>query len=113
MSKSDKALDNLKQSIRTLLLSNRLSDWAEQYVGLGRTKLDVMIDDVKALEAKLTNAMKVNQILAKKVEEHTGTCPSDMHDWEHPETCEGHCDNDIAACWLLWAEDGGVTNEPI
>jgi hypothetical protein len=37
--------------------------------------------------------------------DYTGSCPNDLHDWEHPETCEKHCsDNAPSGCWVKYAQ---------
>jgi len=37
--------------------------------------------------------------------EHTGSCPRDLYGWEHPETCEKHCDHDTPPiCWVEYVK---------
>lgn len=46
-------------------------------------------------------------IAAHELYNKTGSCPSDMHDWEHPATCSDACEkidkpDDWWMCWRLW-----------
>jgi hypothetical protein len=66
------------------------------------------IDDAKTLE-------RVVEVLARKLVDCTGTCPLDMHDWQHPDGCEKVCDaageaidEAMAKCWILWAQGESV-----
>jgi len=37
--------------------------------------------------------------------DYTGSCPADMHDWDHPETCDKHCsDNAPPGCWIEYVK---------
>jgi len=37
------------------------------------------------------------------VADMTGSCPHDMHDWQHPKGCMDYCAAEpISKCWALW-----------
>ena len=39
----------------------------------------------------------------KQIEDTTGSCPSNMKDWEHPESCETHCERGCEVdCWKTY-----------
>ena len=55
-----------------------------------------------------------NELLAAcdMLADYTGSCPHDLHDWEHPETCETHCgDNVPSGCWVKYVQSI-VANAP-
>jgi hypothetical protein len=44
---------------------------------------------------------------AHQLYDYSGSCPSDLYDWEHPNTCIRECDRYDSAdeawkCWRLW-----------
>ena len=43
---------------------------------------------------------------AHQLYDYTGSCPSDLYDWEHPNTCVRECDrikpDEAWKCWRLW-----------
>lgn len=62
------------------------------------------IAELQAENAKLKEALEK---AAKCLYERTQSCPSDMFDWDHPETCDIECNthshvDDAWKCWLDW-----------
>ena len=44
---------------------------------------------------------------AHQLYDYSGSCPSDLYDWEHPNTCIRECDrydspDEAWKCWRLW-----------
>jgi hypothetical protein len=55
---------------------------------------------IAELEAALDKA-------AHQLYDYSGSCPSDLYDWEHPNTCIRECDrydnpDEAWKCWRLW-----------
>jgi hypothetical protein len=55
---------------------------------------------IAELEAALDKA-------AHKLYDYSGSCPSDLYDWEHPNTCIRECvrydsPDEAWKCWRLW-----------
>lgn len=61
------------------------------------------IAELQAENAKLKEALEK---AAKLMEEYTQSCPADMYNWDHTNTCESHCETmnsgDWWKCWLDW-----------
>ena len=62
------------------------------------------ISSLETENAKLKDALEK---AAKCLYERTQSCPSDMFDWDHPETCDIECNthshvDDAWKCWLDW-----------
>ena len=73
------------------------------------------ITSLEAENAKLKEALEK---AAKLMEEYTQSCPADMYNWEHTNTCESHCETmnpgNWWKCWLDWLmnnQNKGDTNE--
>ena len=52
-----------------------------------------------------TQALSQSALLeaCKQIEDTTGSCPSDMKGWEHPESCEAHCERGCeVGCWKTY-----------
>ena len=60
-------------------------------------ELETHIDELKAALSKA----------AHMICDCSGSCPSDVYDWEHPNLCINECDkynspDDVWKCWSLW-----------
>lgn len=61
----------------------------------------------EALEARVAELEAALGKAALYLYEATGSCPSDLYDWEHPNTCIRECDrydnpDEAWKCWRLW-----------
>jgi len=46
-------------------------------------------------------------LMARYIEDITGSCPLDAHDWEHPKGCDVTCRQNIeVSCWELFFGQG-------
>lgn len=61
---------------------------------------------VIAIEAHMSQREKVIQAMVKYIENFTGTCPQDAHDFEVAGTCERECGakNSTTECWVEYFE---------
>ena len=62
---------------------------------------------VADLQARIAELEAALDRAAHEMYEETGSCPSDMFDWEHPNTCIRECvkyekPDEAWKCWLLW-----------
>lgn len=62
--------------------------------------VQAMTKRIAELEAALDKA-------AHQLYDYSGSCPSDLYDWEHPNTCIRECDrydnpDEAWKCWRLW-----------
>ena len=49
---------------------------------------------------------KLLDFVCEEYAELSGSCPRDMHDWQHPKGCNEVCDLDlIPDCWRLYFEE--------
>ena len=60
-----------------------------------------------ALQARIDNLDKALDKAAHKLYDYSGSCPSDLYDWEHPNICIRECDrydnpDEAWKCWRLW-----------
>ncbi|MDD2314426.1 MAG: hypothetical protein PHX12_06120, partial [Proteiniphilum sp.] len=60
-----------------------------------------------ALQARIMELEAALDKAAHQLYDYSGSCPSDMHDWEHPATCSDACEkidkpDDWWMCWRLW-----------
>jgi Lar family restriction alleviation protein len=65
-----------------------------------RTRITELQARVAELEAALDKA-------AHQLYDYSGSCPSDLYDWEHPNTCIRECvrydsPDEAWKCWRLW-----------
>jgi hypothetical protein len=66
---------------------------------------DDRIKDCLDIAAKYDKAQKILKCTMNWIEAHTGSCPCDVYDWQHPLTCDDHCEtinNDASGCWLTY-----------
>jgi hypothetical protein len=57
-----------------------------------------------------SNIVELNAALDKaahQLYDYSGSCPSDLYDWEHPNTCIRECNrydspDEAWKCWRLW-----------
>ena len=60
-----------------------------------------------ALKARIAELEAALDKAAHELYGCTGSCPSDLYDWEHPNTCVRECDrydnpDEAWKCWRLW-----------
>jgi hypothetical protein len=63
-----------------------------------------ILDEKDKYILRLTAALRT---AAHKLYDYSGSCPSDLYDWEHPNTCIRECDrydnpDEAWKCWRLW-----------
>ena len=76
-------------------------DDVEGYTGWN----DRPIED--ALKARIAELEAALDKAAHQLYDYSGSCPSDLYDWEHPNTCIRECDrydnpDEAWKCWRLW-----------
>lgn len=62
---------------------------------------------IASLEARIAELEAALDKAAHEMYEETGSCPSDLYDWEHPNTCIRECvkyekPDEAWKCWRLW-----------
>jgi len=62
---------------------------------------------IYALEARIAELEATLDKAAHQLYDYSGSCPSDLYDWEHPNTCISECDiydnpDEAWKCWRLW-----------
>jgi hypothetical protein len=75
-------------------------------------ELALLQDDIcgfcaKKLEARIAELEATLDKAAHQLYDYSGSCPSDLYDWEHPNTCIRECDrydnpDEAWKCWRLW-----------
>ncbi len=60
-----------------------------------------------ALQARIAELEVTLDKAAHQLYDYSGSCPSDIYDWEHPNTCIRECDrydnpDEAWKCWRLW-----------
>jgi hypothetical protein len=62
---------------------------------------------VQAMTKRIAELEKAVDMAAKWLSDFSGSCPSDVFDWEHPDTCINACEkyekpDECWGCWKLW-----------
>ena len=102
------------------ILNRVANDPKTVMVDITETELSIIRDAIAELNAEL-NAYKFAASLEARIEEleaaldkaahqlydYSGSCPSDLYDWEHPNTCIRECakyekPDEAWKCWRLW-----------
>ena len=60
-----------------------------------------------ALQARIAELEAALDKAAHQLYDYSGSCPSDLYDWEHQNTCIRECDrydnpDEAWKCWRLW-----------
>jgi len=60
-----------------------------------------------ALKARIAELEAALDKAAHQLYDYSGSCPSDLYDWEHPNTCIRECakydkPDEAWKCWRLW-----------
>jgi hypothetical protein len=63
--------------------------------------------EIEQLQARIAELEAVLDKAAHQLYDYSGSCPSDLYDWEHPNTCIRECDrydspDEAWKCWRLW-----------
>lgn len=63
--------------------------------------------EIEQLQARIAELEAALGKAALYLYEATGSCPSDLYDWEHPNTCIRECarynsPDEAWKCWRLW-----------
>ena len=64
-------------------------------------------DENDRLQARIAELEAALDKAAHQLYDSSGSCPSDLYDWEHPNTCIRECDrydnpDEAWKCWRLW-----------
>ena len=75
-------------------------------------ELALLQDDIcgfcaEKLQARIAELEAALDKAAHQLYDYSGSCPSDLYDWEHPNTCIRECDrydnpDEAWKCWRLW-----------
>ena len=62
---------------------------------------------IASLEARIAELEAALDKAAHQLYDYSGSCPSDLYDWEHPNTCIRECvkyekPDEAWKCWRLW-----------
>ena len=73
----------------------------------GNLRIAVCQKYIKSLEARIAELEAALNKAAHELYGCSGSCPSDLYDWEHPNTCVRECDrydnpDEAWKCWRLW-----------
>jgi hypothetical protein len=71
------------------------------------TDKDRLIERIANLNARIAKLEAALDKAAHQLYDYSGSCPSDLYDWEHPNTCIRECDrydnlDEAWKCWRLW-----------
>lgn len=63
--------------------------------------------DAEQLKARIAELEAALDKAAHQLYDYSGSCPSDLYDWEHPNTCIRECDrydnpDEAWKCWRIW-----------
>jgi len=63
--------------------------------------------EIEQLQARIAELEAALDKAAHQLYDYSGSCPSDLYDWEHPNTCIRECDrydnpDEAWKCWRLW-----------
>ena len=68
---------------------------------------DRLKERITYLQARIAELEAALDKAAHQLYDYSGSCPSDLYDWEHPNTCIRECakyvkPDEAWKCWRLW-----------
>ena len=89
------------------ILNRVANDPKTVMVDITETELSIIRDAIAELNAELNAYKFALEKAAHQLYDYSGSCPSDLYDWEHPNTCIRECakyekPDEAWKCWRLW-----------
>jgi seryl-tRNA synthetase len=99
----NKVIEKREWAIRTMLRNE--AGWMEALEEIRKLKAQIkkLEEKKEELKTKLKKRKAMCETMAEYIEDRTGTCPVDQHDWVPEIDCEDKCGTvKPFKCWMLY-----------